>query len=242
MLRKALNQGTDYSAKGGTDRSVPSWTPPARRRSREYRTNCPSFRPMRGLVSSWRSPRLPAWPARPGASASPPPKTRSRPWTSPCFPTAAGLPAGKGTPAKGKDIFKDKCAVCHNDQGQGREGQYPALVGGMGTLNTPKPVKTVGSYWPYATTVFDYVRRAMPYDQPGTLQADEIYSLVGFILNLNGIIGENDEMKRHAAQGEDAESRRVCAGRASGREGKTLAPICRACGPGRFRLRCRRTQ
>jgi len=108
------------------------------------------------------------------------------------FPDGRGLPAGGGTAAKGKDIFKEKCAVCHNDQGQGREGQYPSLVGGKGTINTPKPVKTVGSYWPYATTVFDYVRRAMPYDQPGTLQADETYSLVGFVLNLNGIVGEND--------------------------------------------------
>jgi cytochrome c len=110
------------------------------------------------------------------------------------FPDGRGLPAGSGTAAKGKDIFKAKCAVCHNDQGQGREGQYPALVGGKGTLNTPKPIKTVGSYWPNATTVFDYIRRAMPYDQPGTLQADEIYSVVGFVLNANGIVGENDEM------------------------------------------------
>ena len=110
------------------------------------------------------------------------------------FPDGRGLPAGSGTVAKGKDIFKEKCAVCHNDNGQGREGQYPALVGGAGSLNTPKPIKTVGSYWPYATTVFDYVRRAMPYDQPGTLKPDEIYSAVAFILNANGIIGDNDEM------------------------------------------------
>jgi cytochrome c len=110
------------------------------------------------------------------------------------FPDGRGLPAGSGTAAKGKDIFKEKCAVCHNDKGEGRQGQYPALVGGAGTLNTPKPNKTVGSYWPYATTVFDYVRRAMPYDQPGTLKPDEIYSVVAVILNLNGIVGENDEM------------------------------------------------
>ena len=110
------------------------------------------------------------------------------------FPDGRGLPPGKGTVAKGKDIFKEKCAVCHNDKGEGRQGQYPALVGGGGTINTPKPAKTVGSYWPYATTVFDYVRRAMPYDQPGTLQPDEIYSAVAFLLNANGIIGENDEI------------------------------------------------
>ena len=112
------------------------------------------------------------------------------------FPDGTGLPQGKGTAATGKDVFKAKCAVCHNDQAQGRENQYPALVGGIGSLNTSKPVKTVGSYWPYATTVFDYVRRAMPYDHPGSLQPDEIYSTVAFILNLNGIIGANDEMNQ----------------------------------------------
>jgi S-disulfanyl-L-cysteine oxidoreductase SoxD len=110
------------------------------------------------------------------------------------FSDGTGLPVGKGTAAKGRDIFKDKCAVCHNDKGEGRENQYPALVGGIGTIATSKPVRTVGSYWPYATTVFDYVRRAMPYDHPGSLQTDEIYSVVAFILNLNGIIGENDKM------------------------------------------------
>jgi cytochrome c len=112
------------------------------------------------------------------------------------MPDGRGLPAGSGTAAKGKDIYKEKCATCHNDKGEGRQGQYPALVGGIGTINSSKPVKTVGSYWPYATTVFDYVRRAMPYDQPGTLKSDEIYSLVAFILNANGIIGENDELNK----------------------------------------------
>jgi S-disulfanyl-L-cysteine oxidoreductase SoxD len=110
------------------------------------------------------------------------------------FPDGRGLPAGKGTVAQGKDLFKEKCAVCHNDKGEGRQGQYPALVGGIGTINTPKPAKTVGSYWPYATTVYDYIQRAMPYDQPGTLKPDEIYAAVAFILNANGIIGEGDEI------------------------------------------------
>jgi S-disulfanyl-L-cysteine oxidoreductase SoxD len=112
------------------------------------------------------------------------------------FPDGRGLPDGKGSVAAGKELFKEKCAVCHNDHGEGRENQYPPLVGGIGTLNTSKPVKTVGSYWPYATTVFDYIRRAMPYDQPGTLKPDQIYSAVAFILNANGIIGENDEMNK----------------------------------------------
>ena len=110
------------------------------------------------------------------------------------FPDGRGLPAGSGTAAKGADIFKEKCAVCHNDKAEGRAGQYPALVGGVGSIATAKPVKTVGSYWPYATTVFEYIRRAMPYDQPGTLKPDEIYSLVAFVLNANGIVGAGDEM------------------------------------------------
>jgi len=112
------------------------------------------------------------------------------------FPNGTGLPPGSGTAAKGKTIYKEKCAVCHNDKAEGREGQYPPLAGGIGTINTPKPLKTPGSYWPYATTIFDFVRRAMPYDQPGTLSNEELYSLVGFILNVNGIIGENDEMNK----------------------------------------------
>ena len=103
------------------------------------------------------------------------------------------LPPGSGNAKTGAVIFAAKCMACHGESQEG-SAQAPALVGGKGTLNTPKPVKTVGSYWPYATTVFDYIRRAMPYDQPGTLQADEIYSVVGFVLNANGIVGENDEM------------------------------------------------
>ncbi|MEQ1949067.1 MAG: cytochrome c [Bryobacteraceae bacterium] len=112
------------------------------------------------------------------------------------FPDGRGLPDGKGTVAAGKEVFKEKCAVCHNDHGEGRENQYPPLVGGIGTINSSKPIKTVGSYWPYATTVFDYIRRAMPYDQPGSLTSDQIYASVAFILNANGIIGDNDEMNK----------------------------------------------
>jgi mono/diheme cytochrome c family protein len=108
------------------------------------------------------------------------------------FPDGRGLPAGSGTAAKGKDIFKEKCAVCHNDQAQGREGQYPSLVGGKGTINTPKPVKTVGSYWPYATTVFDYVRRAMPWDKPKSLTDEEVYAVAAYVLSLNGVIGQDE--------------------------------------------------
>lgn len=110
------------------------------------------------------------------------------------LPTGAGLPEGSGTAARGRDVFKSKCAVCHNEKAEGKPGQYPALVGGVGSLATNRPVKTVTSYWPYATTLFDYIRRAMPYDQPRTLSNDEVYSVAAFLLSLEGIVKENDEL------------------------------------------------
>ena len=99
---------------------------------------------------------------------------------------------GRGDAKQGQTIFKDKCAVCHNEKGEGRENQYPALVGGVGSLSGGSPVKTVGSYWPYATTLFDYVRRAMPYVESKSLSNDEVYAVAAYILNLNGIIGDTD--------------------------------------------------
>jgi len=107
-------------------------------------------------------------------------------------PDGGGLPEGSGTAAQGKDVYASKCAKCHGGQGQG--GDDAPLVGGQGTLRGPKPLKTVGSYWPYATTLFDYVRRAMPFKQPGTLTHNQVYAVVAFVLHLNGIIGENSVM------------------------------------------------
>ncbi len=110
------------------------------------------------------------------------------------LPNGAGLPKGHGDARQGKTIYKDKCEVCHNEKGEGRENQYPALAGGVGSLTGKSPVKTVGSYWPYATTLFDYVRRAMPYDHPRSLSADEVYSVSAFVLYLNGIVKETEEL------------------------------------------------
>jgi cytochrome c len=107
------------------------------------------------------------------------------------FADGRGLPVGKGTAAAGRAIYKSKCAVCHNDNGEGREKQYPALIGGIGTLATERPVKRVGSFWPYATTVFDYIRRSMPFDHPRTLTADEVYAVTAFLLHLNGLVAED---------------------------------------------------
>src|SRR6266481_7392103 len=113
-------------------------------------------------------------------------------WDITIPPDGTGLPEGSGTAVQGKEVYASKCAKCHGGQGQG--GDEGPLVGGQGTLRTPKPLKTVGSYWPYATTLFDYVNRAMPFKQPGTLTHNQVYAVVAFVLQLNGIIGENTVM------------------------------------------------
>ena len=107
------------------------------------------------------------------------------------FPDGRGLPEGKGTAAEGRGLYKAKCSECHNEKGEGRERQYPALAGGIGTLHTARPVKTVGSYWPYATTVWDYINRSMPFDHPRSLTADEVYSVTAWLLHEDGIIGRD---------------------------------------------------
>ena len=107
-------------------------------------------------------------------------------------PDGGGLPKGSGTVAEGRTVFAARCASCHGPKGEGEAGGVGApLVGGQGTLATARPLKTVGSFWPYATTVWDYVNRAMPFDQPGLLKPQDVYAVVGYILNLNGIIGED---------------------------------------------------
>jgi len=111
------------------------------------------------------------------------------PWDISIGPDGAGLPGGRGTAAQGANIYAAKCQACHGEKGAG--GPNDALVGG--TLAPNKPVtKTVGSYWPYATTLFDYVRRAMPFQESQSLTSDELYAVSAYILNLNGIIGPND--------------------------------------------------
>jgi len=109
-------------------------------------------------------------------------------WDIAVRPDGRGLPEGSGTVAHGKEVYQTWCQGCHGADGQG--GIRDRLVGGQGTLTSDKPVKTVGSYWPYATTLFDYIRRAMPYPLPGSLSADDTYAVAAYILNLNGIVPE----------------------------------------------------
>jgi len=101
------------------------------------------------------------------------------------------LPPGNGTAKKGAALFAQKCVACHGENQEG-SAQAPALVGGKGTLTSLHPKMTAGSYWPFATTIFDYIRRAMPRYQEGSLKADEVYSLTAFILFRNDIIKEDD--------------------------------------------------
>jgi cytochrome c len=104
-------------------------------------------------------------------------------------PDGTGLPEGSGSVGAGRDVFAAHCARCHGPQAEGDIG--PRLVGGQGTLATARPLKTVGSFWPYATTLWDYINRAMPFDQPGELKPSEVYAAVAYILNLNSIVGDN---------------------------------------------------
>ncbi len=98
-----------------------------------------------------------------------------------------GLPPGKGTVDKGADLFADQCAACHGTFGEG-EGRYPKLAGGEGSLTADRPEVTVGSYWPFAPTLFDYINRAMPMVAPHSLPADEVYALTAYVLNINNIV------------------------------------------------------
>ena len=113
-------------------------------------------------------------------------------WDISIPPSGAGLPAGSGTARQGQQVYDQKCASCHGPKGSGKPAD--ALVGGIGSLASKTPVRTVGSYWPYATTLFDYTRRAMPITSPLSLSNDEVYAVTAYVLALNGIIGEDAVM------------------------------------------------
>jgi cytochrome c len=107
-------------------------------------------------------------------------------WNIDVGPDGEGLPPGTGSVRQGEAVFANRCASCHGDRGQG--SPMDRLVGGAGTIATKKPVKTVGSYWPYATTLFDFVRRAMPFDAPQSLSPSDTYAVCAYLLFLNGVL------------------------------------------------------
>jgi cytochrome c len=108
------------------------------------------------------------------------------------LPNGEGLPAGTGDAKKGAMVYLQNCLACHGEGGT--NGLNDRLVGGHDSLLTDKPVRTVGSFWPYATTLFDYVRRAMPYQTPGSLTNDEVYAVTAYILFLNSVVAEDTHL------------------------------------------------
>ena len=115
------------------------------------------------------------------------------------MPDGEGLPDGSGDAATGAELYRHHCLACHGDGGTG--GVNDVLVGGRGSLASDRPVKTIGSYWPYATTLFDYIRRAMPYQTPGILTDDQVYALTAYLLFLNGIVDEDAELDAETLPG-----------------------------------------
>jgi S-disulfanyl-L-cysteine oxidoreductase SoxD len=118
------------------------------------------------------------------------------PWDIDVRGDGAGLPPGQGSVAQGRQIFAETCAACHGEKGEGRAvpgavSGFDRLVGGFGTLATDHPIATVGSYWPYAATLFDYVRRAMPFNAPQSLSDEQVYAVAAYILFLNQIVPED---------------------------------------------------
>lgn len=114
-------------------------------------------------------------------------------WDVDVLPDGRGLPEGSGDVFTGEEVFAEKCAACHGDFAEGVDN-WPVLAGGFGTLADEDPVKTVGSYWPYLTTAWDYVHRSMPFGEAGTLSADETYAIVAYILYSNDLVDDEFEL------------------------------------------------
>jgi mono/diheme cytochrome c family protein len=132
------------------------------------------------------------YPARPNIGTAPSPQEMAQFYA--IAPDGRGLPAGKGTYAEGQKVYAESCAVCHGDKLQGITTAGiggDKLIGGRGTLTSEAPVKTVESYWPYATTLFDYVKRSMPFTAPGSLSDDQVYGVVAYILGEANILPKN---------------------------------------------------
>jgi len=115
------------------------------------------------------------------------------------LPDGDGLPEGSGNAVGGAVVYRNNCMACHGEGGT--DGINDRLAGGHGSLTGEKPIKTVGSFWPYATTIFDYIRRAMPYQTPGQLSNDEVYAVTAYLLYINDAVGQNDEINASTLPG-----------------------------------------
>jgi cytochrome c5 len=114
-------------------------------------------------------------------------------WDIDVRPDGMGLPPGSATAEDGEMLYEDQCAVCHGSFGEG-VGRYPVLAGGEGTLSEPRPERTIGSFWPYASTVWDYIHRAMPYTEPESLTDEEVYAITAYVLYLNDLVEYDFEL------------------------------------------------
>lgn len=117
-------------------------------------------------------------------------------WDMTIGPGGNELPEGSGSVEEGAQVYEVRCKECHGEAGAG--GDQAALVGSPEDLKQAPPIKTVGSYWPYATTLFDYTRRAMPFEEPGTLNADQLYAVTAYVLSLSGIVDEDATLDRES--------------------------------------------
>jgi S-disulfanyl-L-cysteine oxidoreductase SoxD len=111
-------------------------------------------------------------------------------WDIDARPDGVGLPPGSGSAEKGANVYAEQCTPCHGTFGEG-EGRYPKLAGGEGTLTGERPEPSVGSYWPFAVTLFDYINRAMPFQAPHSLSSDDVYALTAYVLHINNIVANN---------------------------------------------------
>ncbi len=116
-------------------------------------------------------------------------------WDIDVRPDGAGLPQGKGTVEQGEEIFAEQCAACHGDFGEGVD-RWPVLAGGQDTLKSDRPVKTIGSYWPFASTVFDYINRAMPFGNAQSLEPDQVYAIMAYLLFMNDLVESDFELSK----------------------------------------------
>lgn len=117
-------------------------------------------------------------------------------WNIDIAPDGKGLPEGSGSVSQGKSVYDFMCAACHGAKGEGKPADR--LVGGKGTLNTDRPIKTIGSFWPYAPTIYDYIYRAMPYAAPQSMTPDQVYAVTAYLLHLNGIVSADAVMNAAA--------------------------------------------
>jgi mono/diheme cytochrome c family protein len=114
-------------------------------------------------------------------------------WDIDVRPDGQGLPPGKGTVAQGETLFLERCAVCHGEFGEGA-GRWPPLAGGAGSLESAEPEKTIGSYWPYLSSAYDYIHRTMPFGDAQSLTPDETYAILAFLLNMNDLVPADFEL------------------------------------------------